>query len=106
MELTRLQIILILGLGAFALRALPQLYFVGRGFPESWDRLLRYLSYAFLCSIIAITLLMSGAQFESNAALPRMSALVLTVAVARWRRSAVTGMLAGLALIFSWTWLP
>jgi branched-subunit amino acid transport protein len=105
MEVTRLQIILILGLGAFALRALPQLYFVGRGFPERWDRLLRYLSYAFLCSIIAITLLMSGGRFESNAALPRMSALIVAVAVARWRRSAAIGMLAGLSLVFAWTWL-
>ena len=105
MEITRIEIILILGLSAFALRAAPQLFFIGGNFPERWDRLLRYLSYAFLCSIIAITLLMSGGRFESNAALPRMSALIVAVAVARWRRSAAIGMLAGLSLVFAWTWL-
>ena len=99
MEITRIQIILILGLSAFALRAAPQLFFIGKSFPERWDRLLRYLSYAFLCSIIATTLFMTGPRFESAAALYRVIALVATIAIAGWTQSAVSGMLAGLTLL-------
>ena len=49
MALSRVELILILGLSALVLRALPQLFLVGKSFPETWDRLLRYLSYALLC---------------------------------------------------------
>jgi branched-subunit amino acid transport protein len=42
MEITRVQIIFIIGLMAFAVRAVPQMFFVGGQFPESWDRWLRY----------------------------------------------------------------
>ena len=35
MELTRSEIILILGLTAFAFRIVPQIYFAGQKFPES-----------------------------------------------------------------------
>jgi branched-subunit amino acid transport protein len=105
MEITRIQIILILGLSAFALRAVPQLFFVGENFPERWDRLLRYLSYAFLCSIISTTLFMTGARLESGAALSRGVAIVVTVVVARWTQSAVGGMLAGMVLVLALTWL-
>ncbi|MGH7811026.1 MAG: AzlD domain-containing protein, partial [Candidatus Binatia bacterium] len=48
MALSRIELILLLGLSAFALRALPQFFLVGKNFPETWDRLLRYLSYALL----------------------------------------------------------
>ena len=99
MEFTRIEIILIMGLMAFAVRALPQLCFVGRKFPEALDRLLRYLSYAFICSIIAITLFMSGARFEIEAAPFRAVALAVTIIVARKTKSAVTGMIAGALLV-------
>ena len=48
MEITRLEIMFILGLMAFAMRAVPQILFVGKNFPEAWDRWLRYLSYGFI----------------------------------------------------------
>jgi branched-subunit amino acid transport protein len=38
MEISRIQIILIMGLMAFAVRALPQVFSVGEKFPETWDR--------------------------------------------------------------------
>jgi branched-subunit amino acid transport protein len=104
-EITRIEIILILGLSAFALRALPQLLFLEGDFPERWDRLLRYLSYAFLCSIISTTLFITGARFESGAAYYRAGALVTAVIIARWTRSAVTGMLTGMALLLALSWL-
>ena len=53
---------------AFAVRAVPQILFVGEKFPEAWDRWLRYLSYAFICSIISVTLFMSDGRIETAAA--------------------------------------
>src|SRR5207245_1828618 len=81
MGATRLQIIVIMGLMAFAVRALPQIFFVERKFPETWDRFLRYISYAFICSIIAITLFMTGPRFESAAAPYRAAALIVTIVI-------------------------
>jgi branched-subunit amino acid transport protein len=103
-EPTRLVIILIMGLMAFTVRAGPQLFFVGRKFPEAWDRLLRYLSYAFICSIVAVTLFLTGARFDSQAAPYRGAALAVTIIIAHKTKSAVTGMLVGtvLVLLFSW----
>jgi branched-subunit amino acid transport protein len=105
MEITRIEIILIVGLSAFALRALPQLFFIGQNFPERLDRLLRYLSYAFLCSIISTTLFMTGPRFESDAALYRALALLTTIVIARSTKSAVSGMLTGLTLLLALSWL-
>jgi len=104
MVLSRIEIILIMGLMAFVVRAAPQMLFLGQKFPGAWDRFLRYLSYALICGIIAITLFMSGARFETHAAPYRAVALVVTIIVARKTKSAVTGMLtgAGLALLMSW----
>jgi branched-subunit amino acid transport protein len=99
MEITRLQIILIMGLMALAVRALPQLFFVGRSFPESLDRWLRYVSYALICSIISITLFMSGGQLETAAAPRRALALAATIIIAHRTKSAVTGMIAGACLV-------
>jgi branched-subunit amino acid transport protein len=99
MEVTRLQIIFITGIMAFAVRAVPQLFFIGEKFPESWDRWLRYLSYAFICSIIAVTLFLSGAHVDSAATPRRAAALAFTVLVAYTTKSAVTGMIAGTALV-------
>ena len=105
MAVTRLELIFILGLSAFVLRALPQLFLVGKSFPETWDRLLRYLSYALLCGLISITLLMSGARFDVQAAPYRLVALAVTIAVAHQTKSAVTGMLVGVALVLLFSWL-
>ncbi|HEX5020806.1 MAG TPA: AzlD domain-containing protein [Candidatus Binatia bacterium] len=99
MEITRLQIIFIIGLMAFTVRALPQLFFVGEKFPDAWDRWLRYISYAFICSIISVTLFMSGARFETAAAPRRAVALAFAIVIAYKTKSAVTGMIAGAVLV-------
>jgi branched-subunit amino acid transport protein len=105
MEMGRIEIILIMGLMAFAVRAVPQLFFVGQKFPESWERLLRYLSYAFICSIISVTLFITGGKFEAQAAPFRGFALAVSIAVAYWTKSAVTGMLVGMMLVLVLSWL-
>lgn len=105
MAFTRVEIILILGLSAFVLRALPQLFLVGKSFPETWDRLLRFVSYALLCGLISITLFMSGARFEAEAAPYRGIALAATIAVAYRTKSAVTGMLVGVVLVLAFSWM-
>ena len=105
MAFSRIESILILGLSALLLRALPQLFLVGKKFPETWDRLLRYLSYALLCGLISITLFMSGARFEAQAASYRGVALAVTIAIAYKTKSAVTGMLAGMALVLVFSWV-
>lgn len=99
MEITRLQIIFLIGLMALAVRAIPQLFFVGQRFPEPVDRWLRYVSYALICSIIAVTLFLSGGRIESAAALSRAVALAVAVVVSHRTKSAVTGMIAGAALV-------
>ena len=106
MEITRFQIILIMGLMAFLLRAVPQMFFVGKTFPASWDRWLRYVSYALICSIIAVTLFLSAGRIESAAAPQRALALMLTVVIAHTTKSAATGMIAGaiLVLVLSQLW--
>jgi branched-subunit amino acid transport protein len=103
-EITRFQIILIMGFMALALRALPQLFFAGQQFPEAWDRWLRYVSYGLIASIISVTLFVSGSQLESSAAPRRALALLAAVIIARRTGSAVTGMLVGamLTLLLGW----
>jgi branched-subunit amino acid transport protein len=105
MELTRGEIIVILGLTALAFRAVPQFYFAGQKFPEAWDRLLRYLSYALLCGIIATTLFMKGATFESDIALYRAASLMATIIVARWTGSPVSGLIVGTILVSVFSWI-
>jgi branched-subunit amino acid transport protein len=104
-EISRIVIILIMGLMAFAVRAGPQIFFVGQKFPEAWDRLLRYLSYAFICSIIAVTLFLTGAKFDSQLAPYRAAALLVTIIIAHRTKSAVTGMLVGTALVLLFSWI-
>jgi branched-subunit amino acid transport protein len=104
-EISRIVIILIMGLMAFAVRAGPQIFFVGQKFPEAWDRLLRYLSYAFICSIIAVTLFLTGAKFDSQLAPYRAAALLVTIIIAHMTKSAVTGMLVGMALVLLFSWI-
>ena len=84
---------------AFAMRAVPQVFFVGQKFPEAWDRWLRYLSYGFICSIISVTLFMSGGHIETAAAPRRAIALAFAVVIAYKTKSAVTGMIAGTLLV-------
>ena len=105
MAFSRIELIFILGLSALVLRALPQLFLVGKSFPETWDRLLRYLSYALLCGLISITLFVSGARIDAYAPPYRGVALAVTVAIAHKTRSAVTGMLVGTALVLLFSWL-
>jgi branched-subunit amino acid transport protein len=95
MEITRSQIILIMGLMAFAMRALPQLLLVGEKFPVALDRWLRYVSYGLICSIVSVTLFMSGAALETAAAPRRALALIVAVLIAHKTKSAVTGMIVG-----------
>jgi branched-subunit amino acid transport protein len=105
MAFSRIELILILGLSALLLRASPQLFLVGKSFPETWDRLLRYLSYALLCGLISITLFMSGARFEAQAAPYRGVALAVTIVIAYKTKSAVTGMLVGVVLVLAFSWI-
>jgi branched-subunit amino acid transport protein len=86
-------------------RAGPQLFFVGRKFPEAWDRLLRYISYAFICSIVSVTLFLTGGRFEAQVAPYRGAALAVTIIVAHKTRSAVTGMLVGMVLVLLFSWI-
>ncbi len=104
MEITRFQIILIMGFMALAMRALPQVFLAGQEFPEAWDRWLRYVSYGLISSIISVTLFVSGSQVESSAAPRRALALLVAVVIARATGSAVTGMLTGalLTLFVGW----
>ena len=94
-----------MGFMAFAVRALPQVIFVGRKFPDSLDRLLRYLSYDFICSIVGVTLFMTDGKFELHLAPSRALALALAITVAYITRSAVSGMLAGMLLVLILSWL-
>ena len=101
MDGTRIGIILIMGLMAYGVRALPQIFSVGRRFPESWDRFLRYLSYALICSIISTTLFMAGPRFEVQAAPYRAVALISTIVVAYRTKSALTGMIVGTIVVLT-----
>ena len=58
-----------------------------------------------ICSIIAVTLFLSGARFESAAAPRRVLALAVAVIVARRSQSAVTGMIVGAFLVLALSWL-
>src|SRR5205823_15126783 len=81
MDATRVEIIFIMGLMAFGARVLPQILFVGRNFPDAWDRFLRYLSYAWICSNISVTIFMSSALVETQADPLRRLSLAVTIAV-------------------------
>jgi len=105
MEATRLLIILIMGLLAFGMRVLPQIYFLGRTFPPAWDLFFRYLSYALICTIVSTTLFMAAGHFESQAAPHRAVALLATIVVAQRTRSAVTGMIIGTIVVLLLSWM-
>jgi branched-subunit amino acid transport protein len=103
--ITRFQIILIMGFMALAMRGLPQLFFAGRRFPETWDCWLRIVSYGLICSIISVTLCVSGSLVETSAAPRRALALFVAAMIARRTGSAVTGMIAGVLLTLLVGWL-
>ena len=105
MDETRVTVILVMGALAYAGRVLPQILLVGQKFPEAWDRLLRYLSYAFICGIISNILFVSGGRFASEAAPHRAVALVLAIFVAYRTKSAMTGMIVGTTFIVMLSWL-
>lgn len=104
MDTSRLTTIFVMGSLAYLARIVPQLLFVGRTFSEDGDRYLRYVSYALICGIIANVLFMAGANLDTQAAPRRVLALMVTILSAHRTKSALTGMLIGLAciLVFGW----
>jgi branched-subunit amino acid transport protein len=105
MDTSRLATIFVMGLLAYLARIVPQLVFVGKSFSEDGDRYLRYISYALICGIIANVLFMAGARLETHALPERVLALTVTIFFAHRTRSALTGMLIGLACILVFGWL-
>jgi len=95
MDPARVAIILGMGLVTYVIRAVPQLFFAGRSFPEAFERYLRYLSYALIASIISTSLFLTGSRFEAEAAPYRGLALVAAVLVASWSQRPLLGMLVG-----------
>ena len=100
----RTAIIIGMGLVTYLLRVAPQVFFVGRAFPDAFDRYLRYLAYALIASLISTTLFLSGSRFEAAAAPHRALALLTAIFVAVWSRRPLLGMLTGtlLALLLHW----
>jgi branched-subunit amino acid transport protein len=88
----------------YLFRVVPQIFFIGLGFPAALDRYLRYLAYALVASIISTSLFLSGSRFEATAAPQRAVALLAAIIVASWSGSSLLGMLAGtlLSLVFAY----
>ena len=105
MDTPRLAVIVGMGVVSYLIRVIPQIFFVGRSFPEKFDRYLRYLSYAFIASIISNSLFLSGPRFDAEAVPHRTLALVAAILVALWSRSTVIGMLSGTSLVLILSWL-
>jgi len=105
MDTTRITIIIGMGLVTYLIRVLPQLFFVGQSFPESFERYLRYLAYALMASIISISLFLAGPRFEAASAPPRAVALVAAVLLASWTKSPLLGMVVGTLLATVLPWL-
>ena len=104
METARITIIIGMALVTYLIRVVPQLFFVGRTFPEAWDRYLRYLAYALMASIVSTSLFLAGSRFESAAAPVRALALLAAVLLASWTKSPLLGMAVGtlLATVIPW----
>lgn len=105
METTRITIIIGMALVTYVIRVLPQLFFVGKSFPEAWDRYLRYLAYALMASIIATSLFLAGSRFEAAAAPVRAFALLVAVLLTVWTKSPLLGMVVGTLLATVLPWL-
>ncbi len=104
-DATRIAIIVGMGLVTYLIRVIPQLFFVGRSFPEAVDRFLRYLAYALIASIISTSLFLTGARFEAAAAPWRTVALLVAVLVASRSGRPLLGMLTGTLLALTLPWL-
>ncbi len=104
MDKTRISIIVGMGLVTYLIRVVPQLFFLGRSFPEFFDRYLRYLAYALMASIVSTNLFLSGSRFETAAAPTRAIALLVAVLIASWTKSSLAGMVTGtfLATVLPW----
>lgn len=104
MDNTRIGIIVGMGLVTYLIRVAPQLFFLGRSFPEAFDRYLRYLAYAIMASIISTSLFLDGSRFEAEAAPTRAIALLVAVLIASRTKSSLAGMVTGtlLAIILPW----
>jgi branched-subunit amino acid transport protein len=105
MDPRRIAIIVGMGLVTYLLRAVPQLFFAGRSFPEAFERYLRYLSYALIASIVSTSLFLAGPRFEAAAAPHRALALTVAVFVASWTGQPLLGMLIGALLAQTLPWL-
>lgn len=105
MDATRVLIVVGMGLVTYLIRVTPQVLMPGRSFPEALDRYLRYLSYALVVSVISISLFLSGARFEAEAAPQRSFALVAAIVVALLTKSSLIGMLAGTAVVLALSWV-
>ena len=105
MDKTRITIILGMGLVTYLIRVVPQLFFVGRSFPEPFDRYLRYLAYALMASIISTSLFLSGSRFEAAAAPTRATALLAAVLIASWTKIPLLGIVAGTFLATAMPWV-
>ncbi|MFQ5849724.1 MAG: AzlD domain-containing protein [Candidatus Binatia bacterium] len=105
MDTTRIAIIVGMGLVTYLIRVVPQIFFVGRSFPEALDRYLRYLAYALIGSVISTSLFLSGSRFEAAAAPQRIVALLAAIIVASWSGRPLLGMLAGTLIALAFPWL-
>ncbi len=105
MDPARTAIIVGMGLVSYLIRVVPQLFFAGRSFPETFERCLRYLSYALIASIVSTSLFLAGPRFEAAAAPHRALALAGAVLVASWTGKPLLGMLIGAFLAQTLPWL-
>lgn len=105
MESSRLTIIMGMAVIAYVIRVVPQLFFMGREFPESFERYLRYLSYALIVSIISTTLFMTRSRFEPAVAPSRALALLIAVLLAYLTGKPLIGIGAGTAAALALSWV-
>ena len=104
MDEKRVLIIVGMGLVTYVLRITPQILFVGRNFPEAFDRFLRYLAYALIASIISTSLFLTGSHFDAPAAPGRGVALLTALLVASWSGRSALGLLAGTLVALAVAW--
>ena len=105
MDPARTAIIVGMGLLSYLIRAVPQLFLAGRSFPETFERYLRYLSYALIASIVSTSLFLTGPRFEAGAAPHRALALAGALLVASWTGKPLLGMLIGALLAQTLPWI-
>jgi len=84
-----------MALVTYLIRIIPPFFLVGRSFPESLERYLRYVAFALIASIISTSLFLTESRFEAEAAPGRAIALVAAVLVSFWSSKPLLGMLVG-----------